>query len=101
VPTGGVLQVGPLTLNTAEYAVGKEGRRLKLSVTEFKLLHHLMINAGQVVRTAALLRQVWGYEDADAAEVVRVALHRACVASSRTIPPGRGSCTRCPASASC
>jgi DNA-binding response OmpR family regulator len=76
VPTGGVLQVGPLTLNTAEYAVGKEGRRLKLSVTEFKLLHHLMINAGQVVRTTALLHHVWGYEDPDGAEVVRVALHR-------------------------
>jgi DNA-binding response OmpR family regulator len=76
VPTGGELQVGPLTLNTAEYAVGKEGRRLKLSVTEFKLLHHLMINAGQVVRTAALLHHVWGYDDPDGAEVVRVALHR-------------------------
>jgi two-component system KDP operon response regulator KdpE len=35
-----------------------------------------MMNAGSVVPTATLLKQVWGYEDPAGSDVVRVTVHR-------------------------
>jgi len=45
-------------------------------VTEFRLLHCLMINAARVVPTNELLKQVWGYQDPGGSDVVRVTVHR-------------------------
>jgi two-component system response regulator VicR len=70
------LQVGPITLDLAEHSVTKAGHRVSLTVTEFRLLHCLMSNAGSVVATSALLKQVWGYQDPGASDVVRVTVHR-------------------------
>jgi two-component system response regulator VicR len=70
------LQVGPLRLNLAEHSATKEGQLLSLTVTEFRLLHYLMLNAGSVVPTHALLKQVWGYADPGGSDVVRVTVHR-------------------------
>jgi DNA-binding response OmpR family regulator len=71
-----VLRVGALTLNVAEHAADKEGRSLQLTATEFRLLHCLMDRASTVVPTKALLREVWGYDDAGARDVLRVTLYR-------------------------
>jgi DNA-binding response OmpR family regulator len=71
-----ILRVGSLTLNVAEHAADKEGRSLRLTATEFRLLHCLMDRASTVVPTRALLRDVWGYEDAAARDVLRVTLYR-------------------------
>jgi DNA-binding response OmpR family regulator len=70
------LQVGPITLDLAEHAVTKSGQQVSLTVTEFRLLHCLMINAGTVVSTNTLLKQVWGYQDPSGSDVVRVTVHR-------------------------
>ncbi len=70
------LQVGPLVLDLAEHSVTKNGQGVSLTVTEFRLLHCLMTHAGSVVPTAALLKQVWGYQDAGGTDVVRVTVHR-------------------------
>jgi DNA-binding response OmpR family regulator len=71
-----LLRVGPLTLNAAEHVADKEGRSLRLTATEFRLLHCLMDRASTVVPTKSLLREVWGYEDAAARDVLRVTLYR-------------------------
>jgi DNA-binding response OmpR family regulator len=71
-----VLRVGPLTLNVAEHAADKEGRSLQLTATEFRLLHCLMDRASTVVPTKSLLREVWGYDDDSARDVLRVTLYR-------------------------
>jgi DNA-binding response OmpR family regulator len=71
-----VLRVGPLTLNVAEHAADKEGRALCLTATEFRLLHCLMDRASTVVPTKSLLREVWGYDDSGARDVLRVTLYR-------------------------
>ena len=71
-----LLQVGPVTLNVAEHAVTKKGGPIDLTVTEFRLLHYLMTNAGAVVPTRAILKQVWGYDDPGGTDVVRVTVHR-------------------------
>jgi DNA-binding response OmpR family regulator len=63
-------------LNVAEHSAAKDGARLTLTVTEFRLLHYLMTNAGAAVPSRAILRHVWGYNDPGSTDVVRVAVHR-------------------------
>jgi DNA-binding response OmpR family regulator len=70
------LIVEPITLDLAKHSVTKAGQAVSLTVTEFKLLHCLMPNAGEVVATAMLLREVWGHPDAGGPDVVRVTVHR-------------------------
>jgi two-component system response regulator VicR len=70
------LEVGSIVLDMAEHSVTKSGAPVSLTVTEFRLLHCLMSNAGTVVATAALLKQVWGYNDPGGSDVVRVTVHR-------------------------
>lgn len=70
------LHVGSITLDLAEHSVTKSGQPLSLTVTEFRLLHCLMTNAGAVVPTGTLLKQVWGYNDPGGSDVVRVTVHR-------------------------
>ncbi len=70
------LQVGTVTLDLAEHSVTKSGQQVSLTVTEFRLLHCLMTNAGTVVPTGTILKQVWGYQDAGGSDVVRVTVHR-------------------------
>jgi len=69
-------EVGPLVLDVATHAVTKRGQPVSLTVTEFRLLHTLMLNAGTVVPTPTLLDQVWGYPDLGRTDVVRVTVHR-------------------------
>jgi len=70
------VQVGHITLNVAGHSVANNGERINLTVTEFRLLHYLMLNAGTVVPTRAILKQVWGYDDPCGTDVVRATVHR-------------------------
>jgi len=70
------LEVGSITLDLEAHSVTRAGQPITLTVTEFRLLHCLMANAGRVVSTSELLRQVWGYQDAGGSDVVRVTVHR-------------------------
>ncbi len=70
------LQVGPIDLNPTQHVASIDGRPLDLTVTEFRLLHYLMTNAGTVVPTRAVLKHVWGYDDPGGTDVVRVTVHR-------------------------
>jgi two-component system response regulator VicR len=70
------LNVGSITLDMAAHQVTKAGQQVSLTVTEFRLLHCLMTNAGAVVPTSTLLKQVWGYADPSGSDVVRVTVHR-------------------------
>jgi DNA-binding response OmpR family regulator len=76
VPKERLLQAGPLTLNVAEHSATKDGQPLDLTVTEFRLLHYLMVNAGTVVPTRAILKHVWGFDESGNRDVVRVTVHR-------------------------
>jgi DNA-binding response OmpR family regulator len=70
------LRSGPLELNVGEHVVTLDGKRVDLTVTEFRLLQALMRDAGSVVSTRVLLKRVWGYDDPTATDVVRVTVHR-------------------------
>lgn len=49
-----------------------EGRLVKLRPTEYRLLYHLMQNAGWVMTFDQLLAKVWGYEYQDEPHYVRL-----------------------------
>ncbi len=57
-----VLTVGALTLDAEGHQVLRAGRPLRVSPTEFRLLHYLMENAGRVVSKAQILDRVWRYD---------------------------------------
>jgi two-component system KDP operon response regulator KdpE len=52
------------------------GRRLDLTPTEYKLLYHLVRNAGHVLQHGTLLAKVWGREYVDEVDYVRVYVRR-------------------------
>ena len=72
--TGGssvdVLVVGDLSLDPAGRQVTRSGTPVRLSPTEFRLLHHLMRNAGTVVSKAEILERVWQYDFGGDASIV-------------------------------
>lgn len=57
-------------INTAEVIV--EGQRIKLRPTEYRLLRHLIENAGWTVPSETLLVKVWGPEYRDALDYLRL-----------------------------
>jgi two-component system OmpR family response regulator len=57
-----VLTVGTLTLDADGHQVTRAGQPLRISPTEFRLLHYLMENAGRVVSKAQILDRVWRYD---------------------------------------
>jgi two-component system KDP operon response regulator KdpE len=52
------------------------GERLELTPTEYKLLYHLVRNAGHVLPHGTLLAKVWGREYVDEVDYVRVYMRR-------------------------
>jgi two-component system OmpR family response regulator len=60
--TDDVLTVGPIALDAEGHQVTRGGDPLRVSPTEFRLLHYLMENAGRVVSRAQILDRVWQYD---------------------------------------
>jgi two-component system KDP operon response regulator KdpE len=52
------------------------GERLDLTPIEYKLLYHLVRNAGHILPHATLLAKVWGREYVDEVDYVRVYMRR-------------------------
>src|SRR5690606_28187863 len=50
-----VLTVGPLELDVEGHQLKRDGRPIRLSPTEFRLLRYLMENTGQVVSKSQIL----------------------------------------------
>ncbi|MFC7531612.1 response regulator transcription factor [Actinoplanes sp. GCM10030250] len=69
-PNDGVLAVADLTLDPAAREVKRAGRAIRLSPTEFKLLHYLMTRAGHVVARPQILEEVWRYDFAGDTSIV-------------------------------
>ena len=57
---GQIVSAGALTLNPASYEVFLDNNRLTLTPTEFRLLHVLLNNRGNVVTHEFLARAIWG-----------------------------------------
>lgn len=57
-----VLSCGDLLMNDREHLVVRDGEEIQLSPIEYRLLHYLLSNQGQVLERAQILEAVWGYE---------------------------------------
>ncbi|MEU9836810.1 response regulator transcription factor [Streptosporangium sp. NPDC048047] len=62
LPGAHTLVAGDLELDPEGHQVLWAGDPVRLSPTEFRLLHHLMLNAGRVVPKARILEHVWRYD---------------------------------------
>ncbi len=56
------LTAGDIKVDLLTRKVTRDGRPVRLSVTEFELLVHLIRNRGRVLSRPQILRAVWGYE---------------------------------------
>ena len=61
-PGSAELRVGDLVLDPEARQVRRSGEPVRLSPTEYRLLHYLLLNAGRVVSRADILDQVWRYD---------------------------------------
>ncbi len=67
---------GDLTIDFAAQEVRLRGEVVPLTATEYKLLYHLIRNAGHVLRHETLLAKVWGREYVDEVDYLRVYIRR-------------------------
>jgi len=73
VQTHGLIQVDDhLKLDFSRREVWVAGELIKLRPTEYRLLYHLVQNAGWVMTYDQLLSKVWGYEYRDEPHYVRL-----------------------------
>jgi DNA-binding response OmpR family regulator len=73
---GHLLHVGPLVLDLARRQARLGAAEAALSDREFRLLHHLMQHAGEVISRERLLSEVWGYHFDPGSNVVEVCVRR-------------------------
>lgn len=69
-------QSGDLTVDFSAQEVHLGDARLDLTPTEYKLLYHLVRNAGQTLTHGTLLARVWGREYVNEVDYVRVYIRR-------------------------
>ncbi len=66
------VKAGRLLVDLAWHTVTRDGEEVKLTGTEFNLLAYLAANRGRVLTHKSILTHVWGPEDADHTEYLRV-----------------------------
>ncbi len=69
-------RAGDLEMDFSAQEVRFQGERIELTPTEYKLLYHLVRNAGRVLPHATLLAKVWGREYRDEVDYLRVYIRR-------------------------
>jgi two-component system, OmpR family, KDP operon response regulator KdpE len=67
-----VVKAGPIMIDLAWHIVKRGEEKVKLTGTEYKLLAYLASNHGRVLTHQSILTHVWGQEDADHTEYLRV-----------------------------
>jgi two-component system KDP operon response regulator KdpE len=67
---------GDLEVDFARQEARLRGQRLELTPTEYKLLYHLVRNAGHVLPHGTLLAKVWGRDYINEVDYIRVYIRR-------------------------
>ncbi len=67
-----VLTKGDITLIPETYSIEINGKIAKVTPIEFDIVNLLMQNYGNMVSSAKILNDVWGYSSDDAVETIRV-----------------------------
>jgi two-component system, OmpR family, response regulator len=66
----GVMRFADMELDEETYEVRRDGRRIELTPTEFKLLRFLMLNPKRVLSKGQILDHVWEYDFGGDAAIV-------------------------------
>jgi two-component system KDP operon response regulator KdpE len=69
-------RAGDLEVDFARQEARVKGERIDLTPTEYKLLYHLVRNAGHILQHGTLLAKVWGREYVDEVDYIRVYIRR-------------------------
>jgi two-component system KDP operon response regulator KdpE len=69
-------RAGDLEVDFAHQEARLNGEPLALTPTEYKLLYHLVRNAGHILQHGTLLAKVWGREYIDEVDYIRVYVRR-------------------------
>ncbi len=67
-----VFRSGSLEVDLSTRIVKLNGREVRLTATEYSLLHYLVQHAGKVVTHHQILREVWGPNQVDQTHYLRV-----------------------------
>jgi two-component system KDP operon response regulator KdpE len=67
-----IITSGALVIELSRHLVTLSGKEIKLTATEFRLAAYLASNADRVLTHQAILSYVWGFEDSDHTEYLRV-----------------------------
>jgi two-component system KDP operon response regulator KdpE len=67
-----VIRTGQLAVDLARHTVALNEEEVKLTATEFKLLAYLAANPDRVLTHQAILTHVWGFEESNHVEYLRV-----------------------------
>lgn len=70
------LNFGDTSLDPLSHQVKVRGVTIKLTPTEFSLLHFLMLNHDTVLTPSSIMTHVWGYDADEKDDVVRVFIRR-------------------------
>lgn len=73
---GHVLRAGTIALDLARREARVGASTAQLSDREFRVLHHLLEHAGEVISRERLLSEVWGYHFDPGSNVVEVCIRR-------------------------
>jgi two-component system KDP operon response regulator KdpE len=69
-------RAGELEVDFARQEARLRGARLELTPTEYRLLYHLVRNAGHILQHGTLLAKVWGRDYIDEVDYIRVYVRR-------------------------
>lgn len=67
---------GTLILDTSRQLLQEANESIRLTRLEFRLLHYLLVNSGQVVPTDMLLTHVWGYSGSTDRVILKQLVYR-------------------------
>jgi DNA-binding response OmpR family regulator len=76
LPKPAQLVTGDLVLDTTQQMVRTPNGEVRLTSLEFRLLHYLLINQGQIVPIDAILNHVWGYADSGDRKLLKQLVYR-------------------------
>ena len=69
-----LVAIGNASINLAHYEVIRNGRHMRLTPTEGRLLQYLLSNVGHVVPSGSIVEHVWGYEGVES-KLIKTHIH--------------------------
>ncbi len=69
-----IVTIGSASINLTHYEVIRNGRHMRLTPTEGRLLQLLLSNAGHVVSAGSIVEHIWGYEGVES-KLIKTHIH--------------------------